>query len=93
LIRATSDGIELQVRVVPRAGRSACAGVREGALLIRLAAPPVEGAANGALISFLSQQLDVPRRNIRIVAGEKSRTKRVAIAGISATEAEAALGV
>jgi uncharacterized protein (TIGR00251 family) len=93
LIRATSDGIELQVRVVPRAGRSACAGVREGALLIRLAAPPVEGAANDALIAFLSQQLDVPRRNIRIVAGEKSRTKRVAIAGISATEAEAALGV
>jgi len=93
LIRATSDGIELQVRVVPRAGRSACAGVREGALLIRLAAPPVEGAANGALIAFLSQQLDIPRRNIRIVAGEKSRTKRVAIAGISATEAEAALGV
>ena len=93
MIRTTADGIELQVRVVTRAGRTACAGVREGALLIRLAAPPVEGAANDALIAFLSQRLGVPRRSICIIAGEKSRTKRVAIAGISVSEAESALAV
>lgn len=51
-------------------------------MLIRLAAPPVEGAANDALVSFLSDALDLPRRSIRIVAGERSRDKRIAISGL-----------
>jgi uncharacterized protein (TIGR00251 family) len=93
LIRATPDGIELQVRVIPRAGRTACAGTREGALLVRLAAPPVEGAANDALIAFLAQLLDVPRRDVHILSGQRGRTKRVAVKGITATEAEARLAV
>ena len=60
--------------------------MRGGAILIRLAAPPVDGAANDALIAFLSEALSLPRRNISIVSGEKSRDKRVQVAGLE-TEA------
>lgn len=60
-------------------------------MLIRLAAPPVEGAANDALVAFLSEVLDLPRRNIRIVSGDKSRDKRIAAAGIDQTTAMARL--
>ncbi len=72
----------LDIRVIPRAPRTRVDGMRGGAILIRLAAPPVDGAANAALIAFLATALDLPRRNIRIVSGETSRDKRVAIAGI-----------
>jgi uncharacterized protein len=65
--------------------------MRGGAVLIRLAAPPVEGVANDALIAFLSDALDLPRRNITIVSGEKSRDKRVRIDGLDAGEARARL--
>jgi uncharacterized protein len=56
--------------------------MRGGAILIRLAAPPVDGAANDALIAFLADALTLPRRNIQILSGEKSRDKRVAILGV-----------
>lgn len=68
--------------MIPRAPRTRIDGTRGGAILIRLAAPPVEGAANQALIAFLSDALDLPRRSISIVSGEKSRDKRVRIEGI-----------
>lgn len=72
----------LQVRVIPRAGRTAIAGRRGDALLIRLAAAPVEGAANEALIDLLSDTLAVPRRSISIAAGRRSRDKRIEIDGL-----------
>jgi uncharacterized protein (TIGR00251 family) len=72
----------LDIRVIPRAGRSGVAGLRDGAVLMRLAAPPVDGAANDELISVLSKALDVPRRDIVIVSGERSRLKRVRVAGM-----------
>jgi uncharacterized protein (TIGR00251 family) len=74
---------EVQVRVIPRAGRSQVAGRRDGALLIRLAAPPVDGAANDELVALLSRLLDIPKRSIAIVSGERARTKRVRIEGLS----------
>ena len=67
---------------MPRAPRTRVDGTRGGAVLIRLAAPPVDGAANDALIAFLADALGLPRRNISIVSGEKSRDKRVRIEGI-----------
>jgi uncharacterized protein (TIGR00251 family) len=73
----------LDVKVIPRAGRTALAGTRDGSLLIRLAAAPVEGAANAELIAFLSDLLEIPKRNISIIAGEKSRQKRVRIEGVT----------
>ena len=85
------EGVELSVRVIPRARRSCVDGERGGAVLIRLSAPPVEGAANDALIVFLAAALDLPRRNITVVAGEKSRDKRVRIAGLDESAVRARL--
>jgi len=79
-----SDAVILDIKVIPRAGRSELAGTRDGAILIRLAAAPVDGAANTALIDFLSDVLDVPKRNIAILTGETSRQKRVKITGVTA---------
>ena len=75
----------VDIRVIPRAKRSAVDGERGGAILIRLAAPPVDGAANAALIEFLADALALPRRQIAIVSGEKSRDKRVQIVGLDQT--------
>jgi uncharacterized protein (TIGR00251 family) len=68
--------------VQPRASRSEVLGLHGDALKIRLAAPPVDGAANEALIELLADQLDVPRAAVRIVSGVRSRTKVVEVAGI-----------
>lgn len=91
MIRDTAKGLELLVRVIPRAQRTTLAGERDGHLLIRLSAPPVDGAANAALIDFLSDVLDIPKRQIRIVSGEQSRAKRIAISGIELAAASALL--
>ena len=74
-------GVEIAIRVVPRARRTEIAGQRGDALLVKLAAPPVEGAANAALVEWLAACLDVPARAIHIVSGQRSRHKRVAITG------------
>lgn len=81
------------MRVVPRAGHSGVAGLRDGALLVRLAAAPVDGAANAELIDVLARALDVPKRSIEIVAGDRSRSKRVRVDGMSAPAVLAALGL
>lgn len=81
----------LAVRVIPRAKKTDVAGTRDDALLVRLAAPPVDGAANDALVGFLAARLHVPRRAVRIVSGERGRRKRVVIAGVTADRVRAAL--
>lgn len=73
----------LSVRVIPRSPKSAISGRRGDAIVIRLAAPPVDGAANGALIDYLARLFGRPRRDVSIVSGEKSRNKRVKIDGVS----------
>ena len=78
----------LDVRVIPRAGRSQLAGTREGALLVRLGAAPVDGAANAELIEVLAKCLGVPKRNITLIAGERSRAKRVRVAGVTVEDAK-----
>ncbi|OFW10190.1 MAG: hypothetical protein A3H96_18185 [Acidobacteria bacterium RIFCSPLOWO2_02_FULL_67_36] len=80
---------EVKVRVIPRAGRSGIAGMRGDAVLVRLAAAPVDGAANDALIDLLAKALGCPRRDLAIEAGERSRDKRISIAGVTAAELEA----
>ena len=84
MIRQTSTGIELDVRVVPRAKRTAFDGERGDALLVRLAAAPVDGAANEALIRYLADTFGVARHAVRIISGERGRRKRIAVDGISA---------
>ena len=81
----------IDIRVIPRAPRTRVDGTRGGAILIRLAAPPVDGAANEALIAFLSDALALPRRNIGIVSGEKSRDKRIRIQGLNEAAARTRL--
>jgi uncharacterized protein (TIGR00251 family) len=87
VIEATSGGIVLTVRVIPRAGRCGVAGIRDGALLVRLNAPPVDGAANAELIEVIAELLAVPKRAVTIASGDRSRTKRLRIDGISETDA------
>lgn len=87
----TPAGVALAVRVVPRAGRTLVAGTRGDALLVRLAAAPVDGAANDALVACLSSLFDRPRRDITILSGHASRDKRIAIAGVRLAEIAARL--
>lgn len=70
------------MRVTPRAGRSEVAGVRDGAIVVRLAAPPVDGAANAELIDLFARLLKVPKRDVTIIHGDKSRVKQVRVAGL-----------
>ena len=91
MIQATGGGVLIDVRVVPRAGRSGVAGTRDNALLVRLNAPPVDGAANAELIEVIADVLGVPKRAVSIASGERSRTKRVRVEGISAADAASRL--
>jgi uncharacterized protein len=84
-----ADGaITFDVRVVPRASKTAIAGEHDGALKVRVAAPPVEGAANDALIKFLAKELGVPARGVEIMSGHASKTKVVRVVGASAEKLE-----
>jgi uncharacterized protein (TIGR00251 family) len=80
------EGTVFPVRVMPRAGRTGVAGTRAGALLVRLGAAPVDGAANRALVDFISDLLGVPRHRVAIVSGERSRDKRVLVRGLTALD-------
>ena len=84
MIRQTATGVELDVRVIPRAKETRIAGKREGALLVRVAAPPVEDAANNRLLDYFARLTDRPRSSVRIVSGTRGRKKRLAIDGLNA---------
>lgn len=84
-----SDGaIYFTVRVVPRASRSQIVGEHDGALRVRVAAPPVEGAANEELVRVLSRALDVPRQAVEIQSGHTSKLKRLRIRGATLNRLE-----
>ncbi len=90
--RGTGTGARIKVRVQPRASRTELAGSFGDALKIRVAAPPVEGAANQELVAFLARRLGVPRSAVRIVKGERGREKLVEVAGVSEGQIKARLG-
>ena len=92
-ITNSDNGVVIAVRVIPRASKSAIAGTRGDALLVRLKAPPVDGAANAELIRVIADALDVPARNVSIVSGEHARQKRLAVTGIDRALAGARLGI
>ncbi len=89
MIEATTDGVVLNVRVITRAGRAGLAGTRDDAVLVRLGAAPVEGAANAELIETLADAFHVPRRAVTILSGQRARQKRVRIAGVDVAAAAA----
>ena len=80
---SSRSGVLLAVRVQPRASRDEVAGAIEGALKIRLCAPAVDNRANEALTEFLAAVLRVPKSSVRILSGERGRTKRVEITGVT----------
>jgi len=84
--------MELDVRVIPRASRDGLAGMRDGRLLLRVSAPPVDGRANAAVCALLAKAAGVPKGAVSVVRGESSRDKRVRIEG-DATAVRAALGL
>lgn len=90
---AAGDGTRLALRVQPRASRNEVAGPHGDALKVRLAAPPVDGAANEALVRFLAQALNLPRAAVTLVGGLSSRSKAVQVAGLGPAEVARRLGV
>ena len=92
-LRAAPDGVRLRVRVQPRASRTEIAEVRGDALRVRLQAPPVDGAANAALIRLVADLVGVPRSAVSITAGAGAREKTLHIRGATLAAARAALSL
>lgn len=92
-ISATATGVRLSLRVQPKASRNEVVGAHGEQIRLRLTAPPVEGAANEALVRFLAEQLGVGRSSVRIVAGHASRSKVVEVAGLAIDDAARRLGL
>jgi len=90
-VRERDGSVVLAVRVQPRASKDEIAGEMSGALKVRLRAPAVEDRANEALVEFLAQLLKTPKSAVRILSGDRSRTKRIEIRGVTAQQIQALL--
>lgn len=83
MITKTARGLRLRLFIQPKASKNEIIGPHNGALKIKITAPPVDGKANAALVDFLSDVLDLPKRQIEILKGETGRNKSVEILGLS----------
>ncbi|MBA4150705.1 MAG: YggU family protein [Verrucomicrobia bacterium] len=90
-IKTTAQGVHLSVKLQPRASKTGIAGVLGNELRISVTAPPVDAAANQALVEFLAETMDCSRGQIQIVRGQTSRHKTILITGLSAESAAQAL--
>jgi uncharacterized protein (TIGR00251 family) len=90
-VRASAIGVRVDVRVTPRASRSQIGDVRGGRLTVRVTAPPVDDAANEAVVDLLARMLGTPKRQVRVVSGQTSRSKTVEIESIDVALVERAL--
>jgi len=90
-IKSVPGGVTLAVQVTPRARKSEIVGAQGEALKVKLAAPPVEGAANAALCEFLADRLGVRKSAVTIIAGRTSRHKVARVEGVTTDEARARL--
>lgn len=86
-----NDSVRFSIRVLPGASRSQIIGALDGALKVKIAAPPVDGAANTELVRTLAKWLSISKSDIEIISGQTSRNKRVRIAGVTPGQVEAAL--
>ncbi|HET7585727.1 MAG TPA: DUF167 family protein [Gemmatimonadaceae bacterium] len=91
VVQTHGDGVRFSVRVQPRAARAGVSGVHAGALTVRLTAPPVDGAANAALVALLAELLQVPRGAVQIRSGTTARTKLIDVRGVDAARVHALL--
>lgn len=87
-VQQIASGVRFAVHVQPRASRSGVIGVHGDALKVRLTAPPVDGAANAALVELLATLLGVRHTNVRIVSGQTSRMKTVEVTGIAGDDVQ-----
>ncbi|HEY6559339.1 MAG TPA: DUF167 domain-containing protein [Polyangiaceae bacterium] len=85
-VQRHGESLHIRVRVTPRASRSRVLGVREGALAVAVAAPPVDGAANSELLRTLARHFEIPQNRVSIVAGSSGRSKLVALGRLSEAE-------
>jgi uncharacterized protein (TIGR00251 family) len=81
----------VEIRLQPRGGRDAVVGERDGAVLIRISAPPVDGKANAALIAFVAKTIGVPKSSVTIVRGEAARNKVIRVEGHAPADVRAVL--
>jgi hypothetical protein len=92
-ISPTAQGVLVRIKLQPRASRDELVGLHGDAIRIRLCAPPVDGSANDALIRFLADRLNLPRSSVRLVSGQTSRSKAIAISGVAPEEVAERLGL
>ncbi len=92
-LRAARDGVSMAVWVTPGAARSELAGVSDGRLRLRLAAPAREGKANAELVRFVAELLGVARREVTVTSGMGSRRKLVRVCGVDLDEARRRLSL
>ena len=90
-IRDSTDGCELTILARPRARHTEIAGTHDGALCVRLQAPPVDGKANAELIAFLARVLGIPKAAVMLRRGAAARRKHIAIRGLTAARVTRAL--
>ena len=83
IVQDSKNGVLLTVHVQPKASRTECVGIHGDALKIRVAAPPVDGAANDELIRFVASQCSIPRASVLIQSGAEGRHKRLCLKGIT----------
>lgn len=91
-LRVVPGGVELSILVQPRASRDQLVGVQGDELKLRLAAPPVEGAANAACCAFFAKLCKLPKSCVTLIAGESSRHKRLLLADVDADDLLVRLG-
>jgi uncharacterized protein (TIGR00251 family) len=92
-IQESREGVRIEVKVQPRSSRNQIAGEHDGALKVKLTAPPVEGEANQALIKFLARSLKISRKNVVLIRGETARNKLIEIKGLSKEKLLQTLGL
>ena len=80
-VRRTAAGVRFEVRVQPRASRTAVLGPRDGRLVVHVTAPPVDAAANEAVVAVVAKAFGVPKGAVRIVGGLRHRNKTIEIDG------------
>jgi uncharacterized protein len=82
-IRKSTEGTTVDIYVQPRASKNAMAGIHEGVLKVRLTAPPVEGEANRECLKFLAKVFLIPKSQLEVIQGHKSRHKTILVRGVA----------
>lgn len=90
-LRETADGVIVQIQVQPRSSKNQLVGLQGDALKIKLTSPPVEGAANKACCAYLAKIFGIAKSSVELIAGDKSRQKRILLNGLDAQTVTAVL--